>query len=95
MNMELSGTGDKAMALDEYYKDKVAPLHVMKVYSSGGTAPLILNLGIMYSSAIKRSGKNQGTYWIGGLVELRAALGFSKRNISCASHDSNPGPSST
>ena len=33
------------MALYGYYKDKVAPLHVMKAYRrSKGTTPLILNL---------------------------------------------------
>jgi len=36
------------MALYGYYKDKVAPLHVMKAYRrSKGTTPLILNLGII------------------------------------------------
>jgi hypothetical protein len=86
----------KAMALDEYYKDKVAHLHFMK---AKGVAEVQLHwfltselYTVQQSSGRERTPVRiqQEVWW-----NLRAGLAFSEKiNISCASRDSNPGPSS-
>ena len=80
---------------ETYLKGNFFLVHDTEAYrGSGGTPPLILNLGTIWQWAVSfTSRKNSVTYWTGGSVGPRPRLHVSeKRLFFCPCRDSNPAP---